>query len=166
VRDRRLAVPVAVAGAMGFMLWSVVWQREYMGREAAVWQVADAMVAQGVDPSLIEAGYEWDGVHRGDAAIAHAAAQVDPVRDPDGFIKIVIDDLYRRTGWSVDLRLPPRPCPDQVVGETTYGQGWPVYGLRACQRFQNARPTDGAGQRPPARRRPDAPPRQLQSDHD
>jgi len=61
VRDRRAAVPVFLAGALLFGTWSIVWQREYMERQAAVWAVAQTLVNQGVPATEIDAGYEWSG---------------------------------------------------------------------------------------------------------
>ncbi|HEX9986876.1 MAG TPA: glycosyltransferase family 39 protein [Chloroflexia bacterium] len=44
-------------------LFSLVGQRDYMDHATVRWGAAESLVAQGVEPRYIEAGYEWAGWH-------------------------------------------------------------------------------------------------------
>jgi hypothetical protein len=68
---------LAVAGVVILAAWSIWWEREYLDRLATVWQVGRAVVARGVPAAEIDGGFEWNGWHRGEAAIARAVARAE-----------------------------------------------------------------------------------------
>jgi hypothetical protein len=134
VRERRLAIPVLAAGVLLFAGWSVSWQREYMQRQAAIWQMAQTITSQGVPPAMIGAGFEWNGTYRAETVIPQARDEAIQAGDPRQFVQRVIDGLYRPRRWYVDLTPPASSsnCPDQAPLIITYGDGWLVYGVRHC----------------------------------
>jgi 4-amino-4-deoxy-L-arabinose transferase-like glycosyltransferase len=133
VRNRRLAVPVLAVGVVLFAGWSVGWQREYMQRQTAIWQLAQTIVESGVPPSQIGAGFEWNGTYRSETVIPEARDAAILAGDPRQFVQRVIDGIYRPRRWSIDFEPPPpTTCPDQQIIQIEYGNGWPVYGVRRC----------------------------------
>ncbi|MCC7371666.1 MAG: glycosyltransferase family 39 protein [Chloroflexi bacterium] len=133
VRERRAAVPLLLVGALCFGGWSLSWQREYLQRQAAVWQVADSPVAQGIPPTDIDGGYEWNGWYRGPAAIENARLAALASSDSRSFVQRVVDSIYRTSPWYVGFDLRRPACPGTPAVQAHYGDGdWPIYGLRRC----------------------------------
>lgn len=133
VRERRAALPLLLIGALCFGGWSLSWQREYLQRQAAVWQVAESLAAQGIPPTDVDAGYEWNGWHRGPAAIEEARLTALASGDSRSFVQRVVDSIYRTSPWYVGFELRRPACPGTPAVEVRYGDGsWPIYGLRRC----------------------------------
>jgi hypothetical protein len=157
VRERRAALPLLVVGVLGFAGWSISWQQEYLQRQAATWRVAEALVAQGVTPAEIDAGYEWNGWHRGPAAIEQARQSALTSGDARSFVQLVVDRIYQPRRWYIGFGPLGPGCAGRPAAEASYGGGWPVYGLRRCppgngppaRAPQAAHEADGAVAAPP-----------------
>jgi hypothetical protein len=161
VRERRLAVPLLLVGALVFAAWSVAWQREYLARQAAVWTVAHDLVGQGIAPDQIDAGYEWAGWTRGDAVIEAARAAALAAGEPRQFVQLVVDGLYKPHGWYVSFGPLGYGCAGHPLATVPYGDGGVAYGLRRCRPsggpFRTAAPTAAPAEPTPAPA-PDQPP--------
>jgi 4-amino-4-deoxy-L-arabinose transferase-like glycosyltransferase len=143
IRQRRLAAPLLLIGVLSFGSWSVNWQQEYLQRQTAVWQVAETLVAQGVSPTEIDAGYEWNGWYRGPAVIEQARLAALASGDSRSFVQLVVDSIYAPRRWFIRFgqsdqakSVPPGPgCSGRPLAAASYqhnGTTWPVDGLRRC----------------------------------
>jgi hypothetical protein len=133
VRERRVAVPLFLAGAVLFAGWSVGWEREYLARQTAVWTVARALVEAGIPASEIDAGYEWAGWTRGDVVIEQARAAALQAGEPRQFVQLVVDGLYHPSAWYVGFGPLGWGCAGQPQVTVPYGDGFVAYGLRRCR---------------------------------
>jgi hypothetical protein len=128
-----VAVPLLCA-ALVFAGWSISWQGEYLERQTAVWTVAERLVAQGIAPTEIDAGYEWAGWTRADGVITEARAAALSDGSPRGFVQRVVDGLYEPKSWYVGFGPLGRGCAGRLASEVPCGKGQTAYGLRRCQR--------------------------------
>jgi 4-amino-4-deoxy-L-arabinose transferase-like glycosyltransferase len=138
VRRHQLAVPVVAIGVLLFAGWSVTWERDYLARQAAVWNVAQTLTGDGVSPTEIDAGYEWNGWYRGDAAIEQARQEALSLGEPRRFVQLVVNGIYAPSAWYVGFGPLGTGCLGQPYAEASYGDGWPVYALRRCRPWRSA----------------------------
>jgi hypothetical protein len=133
VHRQRAAGPVLLCAVLAFAGWSVPWQQEYMQRQTAVWSVAEQLVADGIAPEQIDAGYEWAGWTRGETVVAQARDTALSLGEPRQFVQLVVDGLYRPEGWYVGFGPLGWGCAGRPLVEVPYGNGQTAYGLRRCR---------------------------------
>jgi 4-amino-4-deoxy-L-arabinose transferase-like glycosyltransferase len=88
-------------------LFALLGQRDYISHAAARWQGAQSLVAQGVDPKHIKAGYEWDDWYsfqegarfiRATNDLTHIDYPPDAVKDPVYRVADLPFDGYTQVG--------------------------------------------------------------------
>lgn len=132
-RRGRFAAPLAVAAVVLLASWSIWWERDYLARQAAVWEAGQALVAMGVPPAAVDAGFEWAGWYRGKEAVAAVFQPANAGRDGRWLTKRLTDTLQPGNArWVVTFRRPADAREGRILATTRYGAGTPVY---AVQRY-------------------------------
>ena len=131
----RLGIAIALFGVGLYAGWSFYWERDYLAREAAVWQVGRGLVERGIPTDQIDGGFEWNGWYRGDDIVADVIQAMD--QSPNGelwTIEIARRLLRSDTPWYIDFAIRDKACPDRVIDVKYYGYGerHPVFGLERC----------------------------------
>jgi hypothetical protein len=132
-RSTRLGSAMTLVGVLVFATWGVWWERDYLSRQATVWQVGRALVERGIPPSQIDGGLEWNGWHRGDDVVATAIASTgfSPGRLSLG-VEVARRLVRSDAPWYIDFAIRPGQCQDRVIDVSHYGDRHPVYGLERC----------------------------------
>jgi 4-amino-4-deoxy-L-arabinose transferase-like glycosyltransferase len=114
---------LAVAGVVVLAAWSIWWEREYLERRAALWQVGLELVARGIPPEQIDGGFEWNGWHRGQGVIAAAVQDAQADTSERQLEKTILRSLMRDTSrWAVAYS-EPKTAPGRVISVVSYGRG-------------------------------------------
>ena len=132
-RRPRWGRALALEGAALLVAWCIWWERDYLERQAAVWQAGQALVERGISPEEIDGGYEWDGWFRGNAAIASAAerAQADGAGQERQFNRYVSEGLQmQQARWALVYTLPRDPSTVNVLLAAPYGDGQYVFAIQ------------------------------------
>ena len=125
--------PAALVGVLTLAGWSIWWERDYLGRRAALWQAGQALVERGIPPDEIDGGYEWIGWHRGQTILAAAPDLVEPDGIGRNLENYVSDSMnMRRARWAVAYELPQGVPESRVLASVPYGHGQRVV---AVQRY-------------------------------
>ncbi|MCC6175503.1 MAG: glycosyltransferase family 39 protein [Chloroflexi bacterium] len=129
----RLLVPLGVVCALLLGAWSLSWEREYLARQAAIWQAAETLVDRGARPRYVDGGYEWNGWYREDVAVEKGRQRARR-RSPSAYLEGFYNELARSDmPWYVDFRPDPSAaCPEHVVSVVPYLDGRHVYALKRC----------------------------------
>ena len=110
--------------------WSAWWEREYLARRAATWQAGLELVRLGVPADEIDGGYEWNGWHQRDAAMAEVVERAKT----DGSGRRLNDYIITRlqspkARWVLAFAPPRRSQGGRVLVEVPYWRGQAVYGI-------------------------------------
>jgi hypothetical protein len=119
-----------LVGLLVLASWSVWWEREYLARRAAGWQAGLQLVSLGVPADQIDGGYEWNGWHQRDAAMAEVvqrAAEDGSGRRLNDYIITRLESSKAR--WVLAFAPPRRSQGGRVLVEVPYWQGQAVYGV-------------------------------------
>ena len=130
--ERRLTLASLAAGVLLFAVWSVTWERDYLQRQAAVWSAANALVAQGIAPTEIDAGFEWNGWYRGETVIQQVLTELGRSGESRRFANLVVRGLYQPHEWYVDFAPAPGTCPTPPRVAVAYGSGAFAYAMQRC----------------------------------
>ena len=134
-RRGRWALGVAVAGVAILAGWSLWWERDYLEREAAVFRAGDFLISRGVPAEEIDGGFEWNGWHRGQAAINEAVAWAEGRSVGRAFQNRVFNNIRVRDPRWVLAYEPPQGRRAEVLATFPYGHGHLVFAVdRAARR--------------------------------
>src|SRR6266516_2991046 len=86
----------ALIGVALLAAWSVWWERDFLARQAALWQAGRALIEQGIPPEEIDGGFEWNGWYRGQAAIAAVVERSKGGRVGREMQGYIIDGLHMK----------------------------------------------------------------------
>jgi len=135
VHRNLLAYRSALLGALVLAGWSIWWERDYMGRQGAIWQVCRTVVELGIPADQVDCGFEWNGWYRGEQTMTEAVALAPTRSGADRLSDAILARLSPPSilaHWRMDFVLRETPCPDRVLAVATYGNGNRVYGLERC----------------------------------